>query len=67
MTGQGDLFMALYEVGDRVELSPATDRWMRGDRFGEVVKIGHYYLHVKLDRSGQVRRFVPEHVQRKVA
>lgn len=26
-----------YQVGDRVELHPATDLWMRGARFGEVV------------------------------
>ena len=26
-----------YTVGDRVELHPGTDLWMRGARFGEVV------------------------------
>ena len=26
-----------YTIGDRVELHPATDLWMRGARYGEVV------------------------------
>ena len=26
-----------YEIGDRVEIHPATDLWMRGARYGEVV------------------------------
>ena len=26
-----------YTIGDRVELHPATDLWMMGARFGEVV------------------------------
>lgn len=59
---QGDLLMETIAVGDRVELHPATDRWMRGDRFGEVVKLGRRYVHVKLDRSGDTRRFAPENV-----
>jgi hypothetical protein len=28
-----------YNVGDRVELHPATDLWMRGARYGTVVGI----------------------------
>jgi len=24
------------KIGDRVQLHPATDEWMQGDRFGEV-------------------------------
>lgn len=28
------------KTGDRVQLHPATDDWMRGDRFGEVVGFG---------------------------
>ena len=50
---------APFLVGDRVELHPATDRWMRGDRYGEVV-----YVNVKkgtatvlLDKSGKRLRF----------
>ena len=56
--------------GRRVELSPATDAWMQGDRYGEIVKTtmgsrnmldprdsANVYVHVKLDKSGRVRRF----------
>lgn len=43
----------------RVELSPAMDAWMAGDRFGEVVKVGVTYVHVKCDRSGRTRLVPP--------
>lgn len=43
-------------VGQRVEISPTTDTWMRGDRFGEIVKLGHSWVHVKFDRSGRTLR-----------
>jgi hypothetical protein len=66
MTNQTNLLLSQYAVGDRVELSPATDWWMRGDRFGEVVKIGRFYLHVKLDRSELIHKFVPENITGKV-
>lgn len=40
--------------GRRVELHPATDRWMQGDRFGTILgrvhgRPGVYFVH--LDRS----------------
>jgi hypothetical protein len=40
--------------GMRVELHPATDRWMMGDRFGEIVALqtGPEWVRVKLDKSG---------------
>jgi hypothetical protein len=44
-----------YAVGQRVELHPATDAWMAGDRYGEITKIGPKYLHVACDRSGKER------------
>jgi hypothetical protein len=50
------------QVGQRVELHPATDAWMMGDRFGVVVKIGRKYVHVKLDRSGRTIPFLPKNV-----
>lgn len=66
MTNQQNLLLSQYSVGDRVELHPATDAWMMGDRYGEVVKIGRFYLHIKMDRSGKVRKVVPENMTGKV-
>ena len=43
-------------IGTRVELSPSTDWWMRGARFGEIVKAGKTYMHVKLDATGGIVR-----------
>jgi len=28
-----------FNVGDRVQLHPATDAWMRGERYGNVTRI----------------------------
>jgi hypothetical protein len=43
----------LLSAGDRVELHPATDAWMRGERFGEVLRSSQYraptLVRVKLD------------------
>ena len=50
----------IMAVGTRVELHPATDRWMMGDRFGEVVKVTRTLVHVRMDRSGKTIRFGPE-------
>jgi hypothetical protein len=66
MTDQMNLLLSDYNIGDRVELHPATDAWMAGDRFGTVEKIGRFYLHIKMDRSGRVRRVVPENMMGKV-
>lgn len=67
MTDQTNLLLSQYSVGDRVELHPATDAWMSGDRYGEVTKIGRFYLYVKMDRSHLLRRLVPEKILRKVS
>lgn len=57
-------------IGMRAELHPATDAWMRGDRFGEILSVskharslidpkdprnGHIFL-IKMDRSGRTLR-----------
>ena len=53
---------------ERVQIPAYTDRWMMGDRYGEVVKIvrkranakgeaGREVAHVKLDKSGKVMTF----------
>lgn len=45
-----------YGVDDRVEIHPGTDFWIRGARFGTVVRITpRDRVHVRLDRvSGTV-------------
>ena len=45
----------------RVELHPGTDDWMRGDRYGEIIrtgrrKSGELFAVVRLDKSGRHRR-----------
>ena len=55
-------------VGMRAELHPATDAWMRGDRYGDIVSVskrsrsfidprdprnGHTFK-VRMDRSGKL-------------
>ena len=60
--------MSEYDRGDRVQVHPATDAWMRGMRYGTVVSVGPKYVHVLLDRdmkpygTGRTRRFVPKNL-----
>ena len=44
-------------IGRRVQTQPPCEAWMTGDRFGEIVKIGWKFLHVRMERSGRVRQF----------
>lgn len=62
MAGGLDYTVRDFQQGQRVQLHPATDRWMRGDRYGQIMKIGTKALHVKLDRSGQTVRFAPRNL-----
>lgn len=48
--------MFILGEGSRVQLHPATDRWMMGDRFGTVRKITRRSIHVKMDRSKKTIR-----------
>ena len=59
----------LIRVGDRVELHPATDAWMRGDRFGtvEAVMPNRSRVGVHMDRSGRVRSVSAANIARVVA
>ena len=47
-----------YGIGDRVEITPASDFWMRGARYGTVVGLSltpKDRVHVRLDKvSGKV-------------
>lgn len=49
-----------FKVGQRVQLHPATDRWMRGDRWGVVYKLGHKYVELVMDVSGSHLRVHPD-------
>jgi hypothetical protein len=45
-------------IGRRVKTQPPSEAWMTGDRFGEIVKVGSKFVHVRMERSGQVRKFL---------
>ena len=49
-----------FVADDRVELHPALDLWMMGDRFGTVIRDARrpYKVQVKLDVSGRTIGFV---------
>ena len=48
-----------FKPGHRIELHPATDGWMMGDRFGVVTRvINDATVKVLLDRSGDEIRFL---------
>lgn len=46
----------MIELRSRVQLHPATDAWMAGDRYGVIVGIGRKRVHVKCDRSHKIRK-----------
>lgn len=46
--------MTRLQLGDRVQLHPATDQWAQGDRYGEVVGFTRMHnVRVRLERSGR--------------
>lgn len=52
-----------FTAGMRVELHPALDAWMSGDKFGTVTRTppsARSMISVKCDRSGRTRRVHPE-------
>lgn len=51
-----------FRRGQRVQLHPATDRWMRGDRYGYVIRGGGKLIYVHMDRSGQTIRVAPRNL-----
>ena len=55
-----------YMKGDRVQLHPSTDHWMRGDRYGDVVRVTSTKITVKLDKSGKTVSLLPEKILEKV-
>lgn len=51
-----------FTKGERVQAHPATDTWMRGDMYGNVVHVGRKLIHVLMDRSNKVRKFHPNNL-----
>lgn len=50
-----------FRVGQRIELHPATDQWMQGQRYAEVVKVGRKVITVRTD-AGRTYRVPPRDV-----
>ncbi len=48
-----------FQVGQRVEVHPATASWRRGDKYGtiEVFPERGRWVHVRMERSGYVIPF----------
>jgi len=57
---EGEKTPASFTVGQRVQAHPGTDAWIFGDRYGEVVRVGRKWVHVRMDRSGRTLRFHPQ-------
>lgn len=62
----GNLIATEYAIGQRVELHPATDAWMRGDRYGQIVRCGTKFYHVAMDRNQRILRVPPRNILRSV-
>lgn len=59
-----------YKVGDRIEIHPATDLWMRGARFGVVVGSSltpNDRVKVEMDKLGSRKFSGSEDTFRKVS
>lgn len=62
----------MLSIGTRIQMHPATDCWMRGDRYGVIIGYGRTATslycaekpyRVKLDKSGRVYRVGPDYVE----
>ena len=51
-----------FKKDQRVAAHPATDAFVKGDRYGVVTLVGRKWIHVKMDRSGRVLKFSPENL-----
>jgi uncharacterized protein Veg len=52
---------ASLAVGQRVQMHAFTDRWMQGDRFGTIERLGRKLASVRMDRSGRMLKTHPSH------
>ena len=51
-----------YRVGDLVQAHPATDTWMRGDRYGRVERVGRKLIAVRMNTSKRLIKFSPDNL-----
>jgi hypothetical protein len=52
-----------YNKGQRVQLRPHMDLWMRGARYGDVTRVTKDLVSVRLDNlPHKVRRFHPDDI-----
>ena len=49
-------------VGDRVKIHPATDLFMRGERYATIEKVGRKWVHVRGHWSNRVFKLAPQYV-----
>lgn len=61
--GHAEKHLGGFHAGCRVELKPHLDRWMMGDRYGDVKRVGRSKVYVHLDRSGKTIGFKPDQLQ----
>ena len=50
------------QKGDRVQIRPHHDIWMMGDRYGTIEKVARKYIHVRLDKSGRLWKFLESYI-----
>lgn len=53
--------LADFRVGKRIQLHPATDQWMQGHRYAQVIKVGRKVITIKTD-ARRTYRVSPGHV-----
>ena len=53
--------LASFREGQRIQLHPATDQWMQGQRYAQVIKVGRKVITVRTD-AGHTYRVPPEHI-----
>lgn len=56
----GPFELGSFTKGDRIEISPATDLWMQGTRYGAVLRVTGHRVHVRLDALKRTLRLPPD-------
>jgi len=57
-----DFSITAFRIGQRIELHPATDWWMRGAKYGNVIAIGRKLIRVKLDKHPRPVKVAPRNI-----